>query len=95
METYFTLKILAEIAIPLILLAMLIGTGIICATVFSIKEKRINRFFKLNGYERELFGVSSVGAKSFYGWVRKSDNTRVDDRDIKGWSLKEIKQKYK
>ena len=58
-------------------------------------DLRGKRIFKKNGYKRELFGVPSFGNGAFYGWVRESDNKRVDDRDIKGWSLKQIKEKYK
>ena len=45
-------------------------------------------------HKRELFDVASVGNGAFYGWVRESDNKRVDDRNIKGLSFKQIKEKY-
>jgi hypothetical protein len=41
-----------------------------------------------------LLGVARFGGSAFYGWIRRSDNTIVDDRDIKKLSLSEIKEKY-
>jgi hypothetical protein len=68
--------------------------GITRVLICCIKENRIHKFFLSHGYKRELFDVPSVGKGAFYGWVRESDRKRVDDRDIKGWSLKKIKEKY-
>jgi len=95
MDKYFELKLYLEYIIPIALLVILfviIAIGIIIGT---IRRKRINKFFLSHGYERKLLGVPSVGNGAFYGWVRESDHKRVDDRDIKNWSLKEIKKKYK
>ena len=95
MENYFKLKLYIGFILPMVLLIVLFIIRTIWITIDTIKEKRINKFFLSNGYERRLFDVSSVGAKSFYGWVRESDNKRVDDRDIRGWSFKQIRNKYK
>lgn len=95
MDTYFKFKMLSEYIIPIILVAVIIIIGAVVVTISSIKEKRVKKFFESNGYKRELFDVASFGGGAFYGWVRKSDNTRIDDRDIKGWSLRDIKKKYK
>lgn len=95
MDTYFKLKMFSDYIIPIILIAAIIIVGAVVVAISSIKEKRIKKFFESNGYERKLFDVASFGNGAFYGWVRESDNTRVDDRDIKGWSLRQIKKKYK
>lgn len=95
MDTYFKFKIFSEYIIPIILIIAIIVIGVIVVTISVIKENRIEKFFLSNGYKRELLGVPSFGDGVFYGWVRESDNTRVDDRDIKGLSFKEIREKYK
>ena len=95
MNSYFKLKIYTEYIIPIVLLIVLLVIIAIWVVINNTKTKRINKFFLSNGYERKLLDVSSIGSKAFYGWVRESDNKRVDDRDIKGWSLKQIKEKYK
>jgi hypothetical protein len=95
MKAYFVFKLYMEYVIPIILLALLFVIAAIYIVVGEIKVRRIHRFFKSHGYKRKLLGVSSVGAKTFYGWVRDYDYKIADDRDIKGWSLKQIKEKYK
>lgn len=95
MDIYLKFKMWTEWIIPIsVFLITTIGV-IIYIAVSVIKTKITNRFFVSHGYERKLFGVPSVGAGAFYGWVRESDDKRVDDRDIRGWSLKQIKDKYK
>lgn len=95
MDTYFQLKMFLEYIVPVALIVAVILVGVVVVAISVIKEKRIKKFFMSNGYKRELFDVASFGGGAFYGWVRESDNKRVDDRDIKGWSVKEIKKKYK
>lgn len=95
MDTYFKFKMLSEYIVPIALIIITIVALMFVFAISYIKEKRIKKFFKSNGYERKLFDVASFGNGAFYGWVRESDNTRVDDRDIKGWSLRQIKKKYK
>lgn len=95
MDTYFKLKMFSDYIIPIALIVIVILVGTVVVTIASIKEKRIKNFFISNGYERELFDVASFGGGAFYGWTRKSDHARIDDRDIRGWSLREIKKKYK
>ena len=95
MDTYYKLKMFTEYIIPATVFAVIIIAVLIHCVVSGIKESRIQKFFISHGYKRELFGVPSVGDGAFYGWVREFDHKRVDDRDIKGWSLKRIKEKYK
>lgn len=95
MDTYFKFKMITEYIIPIVLFIAIFLIVVIVSVISSIKENRIKKFFLTHGYKRELFGVTSVGNGVFYGWVRESDGKRVDDRGIKGWSLKQIKEKYK
>lgn len=93
METYFKLKL--TLAYILFVILVIIGFILfICSVVARIKEIRIEKFFKSHGYERILVGVPSVGNGAFYGWGRDQDKKIVDDRDIRGLSLKEIKERY-
>lgn len=95
MNIYYKIKIFMDYILPFALFTAIILVIVICSTVSTIKENMIHKFFVSHGYERKLFGVPSFGDGAFYGWVRESDHKRVDDRDIRGWSLKRIKEKYK
>ena len=95
MEFYFKIRMFMDYVLPIAIFATVFIIIAICITISTIKERRIEKFFLSHEYKRELFGVPSFGGGAFYGWVRESDNTRVDDRDIKGWSFKKIKEKYK
>ena len=95
MDKFFTFKMIIGYIIPMVLIALAVIITLIHSIISGVKSDRIEIFFLSHGYERELFGVPSVGSGAFYGWVRESDGKRVDDRDIRGWSLKQIKEKYK
>lgn len=95
MEGYFKFKYYAEFVIPVVIFVLLAVMTIGGSIVTSIREKRIEKFFKKHGYKRELFDVASFGGGAFYGWVRKSDGKRVDDRDIRGLKVRQIKELYK
>lgn len=95
MDTYFKFKMITEYIIPIALVVVIFLIIVIASVISSIKETRIKKFFLTHGYKRELFDVASFGNGRFYGWARESDGVRVDDRNIKGWSLKQIKEKYK
>lgn len=95
MDVYYKIKIFMDYILPFAIFGVIILVIVICATVSSIKENRIEKFFLSHGYERKVLGVPSFGSGAFYGWIRESDHKRVDDRDIRGWSLKRIKEKYK
>lgn len=94
MDIYFKFKLYTEYIIPITLAAIIFFIAIIFAAIDIVKTKRVNKFFLSHGYERKLLSISSVGAKSFYGWIRESDHKVVDDRDIKGLSMKKIKERY-
>ena len=94
METYFRLKTLIEV-IPIIVVVLIFVIGITRIILSIIKDYFIEKFFVSHGYKRELFGVPSFGDGAFYGWVRESDNRRIDDRDIEGWSLIKIIREYR
>ena len=94
MDNYFEFKMFTEYVIPITLFVIVIVFVIISTTISVIKAKRIEKFFIKHGYKRKLFDVPSFGNGAFYGWVRESDNKRIDDRDIRNWSLKQIKEKY-
>lgn len=93
MELYFKLKFagfIVSLTVSVILFIILL-----CAYLIAvIKEKRIEKFFLSHGYERKPLGVPRFGNGAFYGWVRKYDNKIADDRDIKGLSFQEIKERY-
>lgn len=94
MDTYFKLKMITEYIILIVFFVIIFLIINIASGISDIKESRIEKFFLTHGYKRKLFDVASVGDGVFYGWVRESDGKRVDDRNIKGWSLKQIKEKY-
>lgn len=95
MDTYFKFKMITEYIIPIVLFIAIFLIVVIVGVISGIKENRIEKFFLTHGYKRELFDVASFGNGRFYGWTRESDGKRVDDRNIKGWSLKQIKEEYK
>lgn len=93
METYFKLKLFFAI-IPIAFSTLLLIVLFAYFVVSEVKERRIEKFFLSRGYVRKLLDVPSFGNGAFYGWVRESDNKIADDRDIKGLSFNEIKEKY-
>lgn len=93
-DFYIKVRLLMEYIIPIILIILVFILAFLSLSVQYIKERRIENFFLKHGYKRKLFDVASVGDKAFYGWIRESDNKRVDDRDIKGLKFKTIKERY-
>lgn len=94
MNLYYKIKIFLDYILPITSFAFMLTVIGVFTTISVVKENRIKNFFVSHGYKRELFDVASVGNGAFYGWVRESDNKRVDDRNIKGLSFKQIKEKY-
>lgn len=94
-EEYFKWKIILDYVVPLGILSIVGIVCLICIACQTIKDIRVAHFFERNGYTREVFGVASFGGKTYYGWVRKTDNMRVDESALSGMSLKRIREKYK
>ena len=94
-DFYIKFKLWMDYIIPIILIALIFIISFLAISVQYIKQKRVEKFFLKHGYKRKLFDVASVGDKSFYGWVRETDNKRVDDRDLRGLKFKTIKERYK
>lgn len=95
MEEYFKWKIILDYVVPLGILGIV---GIVCLIYIAcqtVKDIRVAYFFEKNGYTREVFGVASFGDKTYYGWVRKTDNMRVEESALSGMPFKKIKEKYK
>lgn len=101
MNTYFKVKLATEYIIPLCIFTLIVMVVLVRGIKESIRESRIKKFFESNGYERKLLGVASFGDGDFYGWIRQPDESKqitgqcADDRDLRGLSLKTIKEKYK
>lgn len=95
MEEFFRIKIIVDYIIPVTILGIIICIVIVSSIASSIRKSQIKKFFESNGYTLKLTGVSSVGNGAFYSWVRESDNKRVVVLELRGMSLKEIKDKYK
>lgn len=95
MDSYFKVKYFLDYALPAAVLLLSLIIWIACVIYSTSREKKIHKFFTSHGYKRKLLDVPSVGDGAFYGWIRDTDRTVVDDRDIAGMSLKSIKKKYK
>lgn len=94
-EEYFKWKIILDYVVPLGILSIVGIVFLIYIACQAVKDIMVANFFEKNGYTREVFGVASFGGKTYYGWVRKTDNMRVDESVLGGMSLKKIKEKYK
>lgn len=101
MNTYFKFKLATEYIIPLSIFTLIVMVVLVRGIKESIREYRIKKFFESNGYERTLLGVAGFGGDTYYGWIRQPDESKqiagqyVDDRELRGLSLKTIKEKYK
>lgn len=101
MNTYFKFKLVTEYIIPLCIFTLIVMVVLVRGIKESIREYRIKKFFESNRYERMLLDVASFGGDTYYGWIRQPDESKhitgncVDDRELRGLSLKTIKEKYK
>lgn len=101
MNTYFKFKLATEYIIPVSIFTLIVMVVLVRGIKESIREYRIKKFFESNGYERTLLGVAGFGGDTYYGWIRQPDESKqiagnyVDDRELRGLSLKTIKEKYK
>ena len=67
-----------------LVMLLLIGTSLIS----SYKEKRIRKYLLSIGYKRELISTDHT-----YGYTKS--HSVIHDYELKGMSLKKIKEKYK
>ena len=95
-ELYFGIKLIgAAIVIGLFVLVFL--SIFINGLVSSIKENRIEKYLISIGYKRELISTASVGTNHTYGYKRLKNDGWSDiirDYELRGMSLKQVKQKY-
>lgn len=101
MNTYFKFKMAIEYIIPLSVFTLIVMVVLVRGIKESIRKYRIKKFFESNGYERTLLDVTGFGCDTYYGWIRQPDESKqiagqcADDRELRGLSLKTIKEKYK
>ena len=95
-DLYFGIKLIGgAIIIGFIILTCLIL--FIKCLISSFKEDRIRKYLESISYKRELISTASVGTNHTYGYKRPKDNGRNDiirDYELRGMSLKQVKQKY-
>ena len=95
-ELYFGIKLIG-IAIVVGLFVLIFLSIFIKCLIASLKESRIEKYLVSIGYERELISTASVGDNHTYGYKRLRDDGWHDiirDNELRGMSLKQVKQKY-
>ena len=91
MNTYFKFKLVTEYIIPVSIFTLFVIVILVRGIKETIRETRI----------KKLLGVAGFGGDTYYGWIRQPDESKqiagqyVDDRELRGLSLKTIKEKYK
>ena len=96
-DLYFGIKLIGG-AIVIGLLVLIFLSIFIKRLISSIKENRIKKYLTSIGYKRELISTASVGTNHTYGYKRPKDDGWSDiirDYELRGMSLKQVKQKYK
>lgn len=96
MELYFRIKLIYT-AIVVGLLALISLSTFIKILIASIRENRIEKYLISIGYKKELISTASVGTNHTYGYRRSRDDGGGDiirGYDLRGMSLKQVKQKY-
>lgn len=95
-DLYFGIKLIGgAVAIGLTVLIFL--SIFIKCLIASVKESRIEKYLTSIGYKRELISTASVGTNHTYGYKRHKDDGWSDiirDYELRGMSLKQVKQKY-
>ena len=87
---YFGIKVL-EGLIGVVFLIVLAWT-----CIKFIKNTKIARYLESVGYERVLLNTAAFGDNHTYGYRKKDDDGYfiiISDSELKGLSLKQIKQK--
>lgn len=95
-DLYFGIKLIGG-AIVIGLFVLIFLSLFIKYLIASLKESRIEKYLISIGYERELISTASVGTNHTYGYKRARDDGWYDiirDSELKGMSLKQVKQKY-
>lgn len=96
-DLYFGIKLICG-AIVIVFIVLMCLILLINCLVSSFKESRIEKYLTSIGYKRELISTASIGTNHIYGYKRPKDNGWNDiirDYELRGMSLKQIKQKYK
>ena len=96
-DLYFGIKLIGGAIVVGLLVLISLSIFIKCL-ISSFKENRIEKYLTSIGYKRELISTASVGTNHTYGYERHRDDGWSDiirDYELRGMSLKQIKQKYK
>lgn len=95
-DLYFGIKLIGE-AIIIGLFVLVSLSLFIKGLIASFKETRIEKYLISIGYKRELISTASVGTNHTYGYKRPKNDGWSDiirDSELRGMSLKQVKQKY-
>lgn len=95
-DLYFGIKLISG-AIVIGLFVLIFLSIFIKCLISSIKESRIEKYLTSIGYKRELISTASVGTNHTYGYKRHKNDGWSDiirDYELRGMSLKQVKQKY-
>ena len=88
-DVYFGMKIIVPVLLFTVFILWFI-VAMIKATINDKKFAKIKKYMLSIGFKYTLLDVSSVGGKTFYGFVRKGDGA-IYNRDLMRMTLKEIK----
>ncbi len=96
-ELYFGFKVLGLI-LSIGLIATMFLVVFIKLLAGSIKQTKTEKYLESLGYERILLNTAAFGDNDTYGYRKKDDDgyfSIISDSELKGLSLKQIKQKCK
>lgn len=89
--------IFAKYVLPLLIFFGIIITIIIILIVWILisakKEQRRDDYMKSHGYTERLRGVSSVGGKEYWEFIK--GDSRIDRVDLYRMKMRDIKQRYR
>ena len=95
-DLYFGIKLIGGAIIIGLFVLMFLSLFIKCL-IASFKETRIEKYLISIGYKRELISTASFGTNHTYGYKRPKNDGWSDiirDSELRGMSLKQVKQKY-
>lgn len=90
-DFWIKLKVWTEFIIPAAFLVLVCAIYVAAACISSFRWNRKIKWLKQNGYERFLRDVSSYGGKAFYAWKKEGNKKIIDERNLKHWSYKYLK----